>query len=164
MRLSWARTIARVARPSVLTTCSFIVNAVQGTNVSAARFWLRDMSQLLNIVARASGIAGYFVGIAPFKCHDSHATLFRFMPDHGVRYSLKAMIYCDFIKTSPFLSFLASGISRKRMYVDTCMSFMITVALFCYVYNCYVNNYKVKFNVIYQIFDTPIFLINPVNK
>lgn len=120
MRLSWARTIARVARPPVLTTCSLIVDAVRGTNVSAARFWLRDMSQLLNIAARASSIVRYFVGIAPFKCHDSHTTLFRFMLDHGVRRSLRAaMTYCDFIKTSS-LSFLARDISRKRMCVNAC--------------------------------------------
>lgn len=70
MRLSWARTIARVARPPVLTTCSLIVDAARRTNVSAARFWLRDMSQLLNIVARALP-RSYRAIQAPWLSHDT---------------------------------------------------------------------------------------------
>lgn len=56
-RLSYARSDTHnstcCATAPVLTTCSFIVNAVRGTNVSTACFWLRDMSRVLNIVARS---------------------------------------------------------------------------------------------------------------
>lgn len=98
MRLSWARTIARVARPPVLTTCSFIVDAIRGTNVSL--LITRYEPALKHCCARVRHrplLRRYRTIQVPWLSRDT-------VPFYaGSRCEIQlttAMTYCDFIKTS----------------------------------------------------------------